>query len=478
MNRQFARCCLSLPCTPVAPCVRRACIFFATFFLCASLAGNAQKASSDPGLIAHEWGTFTSIAGETGQAVEWLPLNSPGDLPGFVEHFRGTGFKVGLGGTIRMETPVLYFYSTHDTAVDVSVSFFHGLITEWYPHATHIEPSSSLNNVVLFQQQSSGSISWKSVSVQPSADFAFPQESQSSHYYAARNTNSSSLRISTNNGDESEKFLFYRGVSVAPAPLSALVLPNGQIEAINQSAAEVPKLILFERRGEKLGFREVNSLREGAILDPPVLNASLDSLLPDLEASLISSGLYPEEAHAMLESWKDSWFEEGSRLIYIVPNSFVGQILPLSIEPQPATVHRVFVGRMELLTPATQNAIETAAGTQDKAALSKYGRFLAPMIEMILHKNCAERRALTNLRASDLKASDWGRAPNQWASRFFYASTQSNPRFSLHFCHSFFLTDETPRRYESLQIVGKIVPELAVCCFESPAITLRTPSCS
>ena len=123
MNQQFARRFLSLPSTPGVPRVRRACIFFAIFFLCASLSGNAQKANIDPGLIAHEWGTFTSIAGETGQAVEWLPLNSPSDLPSFVEHFRGTGFKVGLGGTMRMETPVLYFYSTHDTTVDVSVSF-------------------------------------------------------------------------------------------------------------------------------------------------------------------------------------------------------------------------------------------------------------------------------------------------------------------------------------------------------------------
>jgi hypothetical protein len=86
----------------------------------------------------------------------------------------------------------------------------------------------------------------------------------------------------------------------------------------------------------------------------------------------------------MLESWKDSWFEEGSRLIYIVPNSFVEKILPLSIEPQPATVHRVFVG---LLTPATQNAIETTAATHDKATLAKYGRFAAPIIEMILRKD-------------------------------------------------------------------------------------------
>jgi hypothetical protein len=227
----------------------------------------------------------------------------------------------------------------------------------------------------------------ESVSAQSSASLTFREEPQPSHYYAASNTNSSPFRLTTPNSDKSGKFLFYRGVSVAPAPLSALVLPNGQIEAMNQSAAEIPKLILFERRGDKIGFREVNGLYEGAILGPPILDASLDSLLPDLEASLVSSGLCPEEAHAMLESWKDSWFEEGSRLIYIVPNSFVENILPLSIEPQPATIHRVSLCRMELLTPATQDAIETAVTPFDKTTLAKYGRFLAPMMEMILRKD-------------------------------------------------------------------------------------------
>src|SRR5258705_7477364 len=250
---------------PAGGSFRRACVYLSVFLFCASLAGNAQKVDIDSGLIAHEWGTFTSIAGKTGQAVEWLPLNSPSDLPNFVEHFRGTGFKVGLGGTLPIETPVLYFYSTHDTTVDVSVSFFHGLITEWYPRATHIEPSSSLKNVALFQQQSSGSILWKSVSVQPSASLAFPQEAQPSHYYAARDVASSPLRASTKNRNENEKFLFYRVVSVAPAPLSALVLPNGQIEAMNQSSSEIPKLILFERRGEQVGFREAGAVRQGVV---------------------------------------------------------------------------------------------------------------------------------------------------------------------------------------------------------------------
>jgi hypothetical protein len=60
--------------------------------------------------------------------------------------------------------------------------------------------------------------------------------------------------------------------------------------------------------------------------------------------------------------------------------------LPLSIQPAPANIQRVFVGRMELLSPATQEAIQTAVATHDKSTLAKYGRFLGPMVETILRK--------------------------------------------------------------------------------------------
>src|SRR3989442_14914175 len=35
-------------------------------------------------LVVHEWGTFTSIAGKDGVALEWRPLNGPTDLPKFL----------------------------------------------------------------------------------------------------------------------------------------------------------------------------------------------------------------------------------------------------------------------------------------------------------------------------------------------------------------------------------------------------------
>src|SRR5687767_7303332 len=39
-------------------------------------------------LVVHEWGTFTSIAGTSGDAISWLPLQAANDLPCFVDRFR------------------------------------------------------------------------------------------------------------------------------------------------------------------------------------------------------------------------------------------------------------------------------------------------------------------------------------------------------------------------------------------------------
>ena len=95
----------------------------------------------------------------------------------------------------------------------------------------------------------------------------------------------------------------------------------------------------------------------------------------------------------MFETWRDSWFEEGSRLLYIVPRQFVDSILPLNIQPAPAETVRVFVGRLELVTPATQRAIEQAMATDDRATLTRYGRFLAPILQSMManEKNPAKK---------------------------------------------------------------------------------------
>jgi hypothetical protein len=122
----------------------------------------------------------------------------------------------------------------------------------------------------------------------------------------------------------------------------------------------------------------------------------MDSLKQAVVDMLIAQGLYQDEAQAMFETWRDSWFEEGSRLLYIVPRQFVDSVLPLSISPAPAQTVRVFVGRLELITPATQRAVEQALATHDRATLAKYNRFLVPIIERIIagEKNSSRQAQL------------------------------------------------------------------------------------
>ena len=337
------------------------------------------------GLIAHEWGTFTSVAGPDGQAVQWSPLTGSTDLPGFVEQFQKGGYKLGLRGTVRMETPVLYFYAPSEQTVSVKVGFSKGVITEWYPHASSVEPRTRLyDGTLYYPKQPDGSISWDSVTLSPSLAADFPQEARSDRYYAARATTSTPLRVQTSAGEQHEKFLFYRGVSVFAVPISAVITPAGQVGAENRGNYAFPSVILFERRGEKVGYRIANALQTEATLDSPDLTASVDSLTHDLEGILVAQGLYQNEAQAMVQTWRDSWFEEGSRLLYIVPPEFVNTVLPLTIKPAPLQTTRVFVGRLELVTPATASAVENAFAQHDRATLAKYARFLEPILKTMI----------------------------------------------------------------------------------------------
>ena len=336
------------------------------------------------GLTAHEWGTFTSVAGSDGQAVEWLPLTGSTDLPGFVEHLREGGYKLGLRGTVRMETPVLYFYSPVEQTISVQVSFSQGVITEWYPHATRVEPHVPLYDYALYQKPPGGNIAWDAVTLSPSLDANFPQESGSDRYYAARATASTPLRVRTSSGEQNEKFLFYRGVAAFPVSIAATIAADGAVRVENRGANAVPAIILFERRGEKVGYRLGGALPNQMSLDPPDLSGSIDSLAHDLEGILVDQGLYENEAQAMVQTWRDSWLEDGSRLLYIVPREFVDNVLPLSIKPMPTETTRVFVGRLELVTPATRNEVEHAVASHDDATLAKYGRFLEPILKTMI----------------------------------------------------------------------------------------------
>lgn len=342
-----------------------------------------DPAPSSPNLVTHEWGTFTSVAGMDGNPVEWAPLVGTGDLPCFVSRL-GPVLKESLSGLVRMETPVLYFYAPSSTTVSVHVGFPQGWITEWYPEASRkpLSQESLMAATGPTRNFRGGQIDWDSVQVSPGENAELPSTKGPSRYYAARNTDSAVLHI----GGQTEKLIFYRGVGDFVVPLRAKVAEDG-LEIRNASSQPIPLAILFESRGGKLGYRIARDLRDTATLKMPELTGSIESLRAELAGDLVELGLYRKEALAMVETWHDSWFEDGMRVFYIVPRSEVDKVLPLTITPAPSTTTRVFVGRVEVLSPSSRRTIETALSQGDIPSLVRFGRFLSPFVSQIRELN-------------------------------------------------------------------------------------------
>ena len=348
-------------------------------------------------LTVHEWGTFTTVAGEDGHAIDWLPLGGPTDLPCFVERFQNradvklsptqptpldyTSARSSLWGKVRMETPVLYFYTKRPGNVNVRVRFPRGLMTEWYPRATVSQPL--VDRTTLRRAPRESVIEWRNVNVVPNAPRHFPVDVGESHYYAARNTDAVPLVVD----GLSERFLFYRGVASFDVPLSAVALGNGRVRVRNLGADALPALVLFENRDGVIRYRAHGALSGETVVALPTRVGSATRVRRDLERMLVAAGLYPKEAAAMVESWRDSWFEEGTRVFYIIPPRAVDAILALTVEPVPTHVARVFVGRMEVITPATQRSVENAVAANDATILERYGRFLGPITDRMLARH-------------------------------------------------------------------------------------------
>jgi hypothetical protein len=354
----------------------RAAVVTLLIMVAASDAGSTRDPEA---LVVHEWGTFTSIAGDNGEAAPWMALQGSDDLPCFVERFRRYRGKGFVRGTVRMETPVLYFYAPRETSIDVTVRFPGGLITEWFPRAA-VTPTEPVPDDGLARPGFGGSAKWTDVRVMPGSREDFPTQGPSSHYYLARQTDAAPLEVA----GAREKFLFYRGVADVRVPISATPAVDGGVRVASRDGAPLGTVILFERRGARTGFEIRSSAGATATFSALQLNGDVAALTAALEPILVSNGLYAREARAMVDTWRDSWFEEGTRVFYILRQAAVDAMLPLEIRPQPASVARVFVGRMEVVTPATRAAVEGALAARDGASLRRYGRFVLPISERIL----------------------------------------------------------------------------------------------
>lgn len=417
--------------------------------------------------VVHEWGTFTSFSGSDGVRLEFRPLVDD-ELPGFVSNRvrQGGGMdllfgKIDISALERMETPVTYFYVDRPREVEAKVAFPHGLLTEFYPPVQAMLPAFQRNKRPAI---ANSSLDWGKIRLLPPREFArlrrereedrvslllpaadlpgFPQGKDKSvselppldlpavegdnHYAFARETDSAIVEVVDKHQQKHyEKFLFYRGLGDFPLPLSFSATEPGRFIVKNEGPDAVRDLFLVHIDGSQVRFQHAPQVAAYSELtiETPESHSTIDELGEEMVQALVAARLYEKEARAMVKTWRSSWFgENGTRLLYLVPERITDELLPLSIEPKPDEQVRVLVGRMELLPPEEcQRLLALVSETGSclsieteplRSELVRLGRFAEPALKYLARATKDERqRATIEQLAADLGTTMRGPLP-------------------------------------------------------------------
>ena len=340
----------------------------------------------------HEWGTFTSLQDENGNAVGGINTDDE-PVPKFVHRcadsllltptqvpaifFQGAP-SCHPDGTMRLETPVLYFHppvsQPKAQGVKVKATFRGGWLTEYFPAAEATAPGvrpGSDGGFGHLTGKTVSTLSWNDLKI--GGAWAGPPTEQ--HVWTApRAVEAASVRTPD---DEAEKFLFYRGVAHIDAPIRVVQEPDGNELVLKSqwSPASGGKPVLVRslwlvdiREDGKIAYRPVPSLPLGGmtpdVVRTPATFRSVDygaDNLPKLKTTLrdglVAEGLFGDEADALLNTWELSYFKSaGTRLFFLVPRAWTDTYLPLEVSV-PSEITRVMVGRIELVTPKERNIL-------------------------------------------------------------------------------------------------------------------------
>ncbi len=335
--------------------------------------------------VAHEWGTFTSVINKDGKQIQGLhheeealpnfvydlsrvEQTTPNDPPIFrTPRRRGGGRTRGFTPasmnlmpiptftekiTQKMETPVIYFYTDKKIDVKVRVDFPKGVISQWFPNISSINPSEEAKN---------GYGVWD-IEVLKTKTAALPQTSGNSIWNPSREVNSNIVKVN----NEREKLIFYRGLGDFKTALKITEYKD-VLTLRNNSHLDIKGLTLLNHRDTKNELLHIKSLKAGEETRISLNSLkSFESFLKYKEAAkkvivkdLIASGLYRDESIAMVNTWEGGYFQtEGLRLLYVLPNEWTEEILPMKLSPAPKSLVRTLVGRVEILTSSDDALIK------------------------------------------------------------------------------------------------------------------------
>ncbi len=360
----------------------------------------AMLAAAEGRLEVHEWGTFTSLQDDRGDAIRGINVDDE-PLPRFVHRLAWRllfdaevvpGLMKGVPRahphiTLRLETPVLYFHPPpgwdEHTEVDVEVAFRGGWLTEYYPDAEVEAPGivGSGNAESMFgplREDTLGTLAWNGLRLGVDAT---PLETDAHVWLAPRAVDAADVAAA--NG-ESERYLFYRGVAHRDAPVRVLrdeARDLLRLAAHPTALDEVGPLVIAEhwlvdiRADGTVAFRTLPAwtawdpglgpATPASFAEVEYSRANLDLLRTAMHRSLVAAGLFDDEATAMLRTWELSYFlSPGTRYFFVVPRVWTDYVLPLRLSVA-ADVERVMVGRVELVTPRQRQLLRwIAAGPQ------------------------------------------------------------------------------------------------------------------
>jgi hypothetical protein len=394
------------------------------------------------GFVVHEWGTNTVVVSSEGKLLRGMHHEEE-DLPAFVYDRLSQGEYLSFPSVDKMETPVDYFYADRPLTAKVSVSMPNGLLTQWYPAVSEFAPSiveggfgragkfdphlelglpfESQRCIDKFTSTTGGRLDWGDVEILARDAELSPTlpEAPLEHFtwsYArdvaanpVRVRNPSRRTAATPEGEaalgpESERFLFYRGLGNFALP--AEVVPWGSgVTITNRSPWPLQgSVFVLNVAGDTGAFRKVDGLlAPGAELitevtpaDALPLDGFVDALDAAMTTALLGTGLYRDEAVAMVRTWRRQWFRTlGLRVLHFAPAAWIDHEVPLSISPTPDTLLRVMVLRIELLPRSTEDEdlkfVAALDGGEYQQAGERHFRALGRFAEPRL------RRALENL---------------------------------------------------------------------------------
>lgn len=338
--------------------------------LVAVVAANAIALSAE-NYHVHEWGTMTQVAGSDGAPLQWYqPSADLAGLPIFVGNNPFQGKSVA-GTLLRMETPVLYFYPQAPMKATASVTMESGRITEWFPYpaAFPFALAAKAGEPVNLATP----VEWRFELLPPDDKTALAQippapRGRGDHYAHAREVPDAWIVRSTHptGSTQADKFIFYRGAADLRIPLLVTAPSDTELRLFNTYSEPIKGAFLLRVENHQASWRKLDTLPV-APKDSPALaierpTTSLDeaatSLAEAVKQELTSAGLTSAEAAAMVATWKEAWFKEpGTRVLALLPESWVNAVLPLKLSPTPTKVKRVFVARMEVFTPSQEKAL-------------------------------------------------------------------------------------------------------------------------